>query len=374
MKRVVITGCGFAGMTAARILARYREETQVIVIDKNVDMNFLPLLPDIIGRGFSPFFLAFPIREISKKYRFSFIQDEVKSIDMQRKLVAFLGGKDIFYDYAILTCGSETNFYGNAEIQTHAFKLDDTRDALKILRSVESGVFNTFLISGGGYTGIEIATAIRRKLDTIGGKQRIIIVERAPLILGALPEWMRTYVLRNLKLMNIEVLTDTVIDKVESGRVSFSGGASFEKAMLVWTAGVKIPDIVHDGKINKNPQGRIYTDEYLRIGDHCFATGDAALVSSGSSFLRMGVQFSLYEGACAADNVIRSIRGRKLRKYTPYDLGYIIPMANNRSCGSIMGMCLKGRLPTFLHYCMCIYRSVGLKNKLGLFKSLLGWK
>jgi len=374
MKRVVIIGCGFAGMTAARILARYRKEIQIIVIDKNLDMNFLPLLPDIIGRGFSPFFLTYPIREISKKYRFSFLHDEVKSVDMQRKLVALSGGKDIPYDYAILTCGSETNFYGNAGIQTHAFKLDDTRDALKILSSIDAGVFDTFLISGGGYTGIEIATAIRRKLDSVGGKQRIIIVERAPLILGVLPEWMRTYVERNLKLMNIEVLTDTVIDKVESGKVSFSGGVSFEKAMLVWAAGVKIPDILYDGKINRNPQGRIHTDEYLRIGDHCFAAGDTALIASGSSFLRMGVQFSLYEGVCAADNVIRSIRGRKLRKYTPCDLGYIIPMANNRSCGSIMGLNLEGRLPTFLHYCMCIYRSVGLKNKFGLLKSLLGWK
>ncbi|MCX5713087.1 MAG: hypothetical protein NTY47_08570 [Candidatus Omnitrophica bacterium] len=99
--------------------------------------------------------------------------------------------------------------------------------------------------------------------------------------------------------------------------------------------------------------------------------GDSAQVASKAGFLRMAVQFSILQGVSAAGNIKHLLHSKPLKKYNPVDLGYIIPMANNRSCGQIMGIDLKGRLPTLMHYLMCIYRSFGIKNRLGIIKELI---
>ncbi|MFA5231966.1 MAG: hypothetical protein WC416_06175, partial [Candidatus Omnitrophota bacterium] len=98
--------------------------------------------------------------------------------------------------------------------------------------------------------------------------------------------------------------------------------------------------------------------------------GDAALFITKGNPIRMAVQFSIAEGAQTADNIIRSIKKLPLKKFQPRDLGFIIPMANNRSCGAVFGLNLKGFLPTLLHFMMCIYRSYGLRNKIGLTVNL----
>ena len=84
--------------------------------------------------------------------------------------------------------------------------------------------------------------------------------------------------------------------------------------------------------------------------------------------------FSIYEGRVAAENVLRSIVGRQLKAYKPVDLGYIIPMANNKSCGVVLGFKLKGFIPTIMHFIMCTYRLRGLKNKFGFLRNLFGIK
>jgi NADH dehydrogenase FAD-containing subunit len=88
----------------------------------------------------------------------------------------------------------------------------------------------------------------------------------------------------------------------------------------------------------------------------------------------MTVQFAIAQGDLAANNIIRSIKGKKLIEYKPVDLGFIIPMANNHSCGNVFGVNLKGKLPTLLHFIMCVYRLYGMRNKIGFIKSLMGVK
>jgi NADH dehydrogenase FAD-containing subunit len=83
------------------------------------------------------------------------------------------------------------------------------------------------------------------------------------------------------------------------------------------------------------------------------------------------VQFAITQGDLAAANIISSIRKRPLKKYRPLDLGYIIPMANNLSCGNILGLNVSGVLATFLHFSMCIFRTLGWRNKAGILGDLI---
>jgi NADH dehydrogenase len=368
-KKVIIIGCGYGGVVSSWRLSPYKNKIEIIVIDKGKNFNFLPLLPDCLGRKIPVQNLCYPIQKLSSIYGFVFLNQEVLSLDLNNKKVV-TSNQSLNYDYLIIASGSETNFYGNAEIKKYAYKLDDVFDAEKIKQTLENEEFDSYLIGGGGYTGIEVATNLRVHLNKSRKSNRIVVVERAPSILGPLPDWMKEYVNNNLKDLNIEVLTNTVIEKIAGRDIFLSGARHFASSMLIWAAGVKTADFLQKLSAEKNQQGRIKVDEYLRLNDSCFVIGDASYFSYRGSFLRMAVQFAIAQASLAVYNMINSISGKKLYKYKPFDLGYIIPMANNLSCGNILGFNMSGFTSTLLHYFMSVYRSYGFKNKLGIIGTL----
>ncbi|MCX5700028.1 MAG: FAD-dependent oxidoreductase [Candidatus Omnitrophica bacterium] len=372
MKKVIIVGGGFAGRAVLSIIYGYRKKLDLeitLVNDKN-ESSFLPLLPDCLGRGVRTENLICDLTRLNIKGNFDFVRDKVVAIDLDKKVVA-TSALSLNYDFLIIASGSETNFYGREEIRRNVFKLDDANDAIAIRRALVKENYDFYLIAGGGYTGIEVATNLRLYLDKKGLKQRVIVVERASSILGPLPQWMKDYVISNLNKCNIEVLNNIVIDKTEESFVQLSDGSIFKNALLVWAAGVKTASFIENLRVEKNAQGRIKVDDYLRLDDSCFVVGDAALFAQNNNFLRMAVQFAIMQGDCVAKNIVRIIKGKPLTRYKPIDFGYIIPMANNKACGTILGMNIKGFFPIILHYFMCIFRSNGLKNKLGIIKDLL---
>lgn len=370
MSRILIIGGGFAGISALRGLSKLKGHADIILIDKKEEFNFLPALPDIIGERIRPEFLANRLEDVSRICGCRFINAEVRGIDLGKQMV-FTSGGDLNYDHLLISSGSETNFYGNEAVKKYAHKLDDVGDAEKILQGLAGGGFETFMIAGGGYTGVEIAANLRRYLIRHKRRGRIVIIERADSILGPLPEWMKRYVSANLNKLSIEVFLNTVVENINGARVSLSSRGTFDKAMLIWAAGVKTADFLSGSGVDKTPQGRLNVDGYLRAAQRCFAVGDAANFYHRKSPLRMAVQFAVAQGALAAENIIRSEKGLALKRYLPLDPGYIIPMANNRSCGKILGINTSGVVPTVLHYLMCVYRSYGIRNKSGIVSSLI---
>ncbi|MDD3087838.1 MAG: FAD-dependent oxidoreductase [Candidatus Omnitrophica bacterium] len=371
MKSIIVIGGGFSGLACIKRLLTYRGKAEITLINDKQDFNFLPLLPDCISGRVNPEYLTFNLANLSR--RINFVKERVTGIDLEGKRVVF-SGLTFNYDFLLVGSGTETNFYGNEEIRKAAIKLDNTDDVNSFIGVMSQGRVSAYVIAGAGYTGIEVATNLRVALNKQGIKGKIVIVERATSILGPLPQWMKDYVLTNLKNMDIEVLTDLSVDRVYGRRIDLSGGQVFDDAVLIWTAGVETSAFIRNLNVEKSPQGRIRVDEYLRFNDSCFAAGDAAFFSYKDSYLRMAVQFSIVQGDCAGLNIIKSMQGKSLVKYRPVDLGYIIPMANNRSCGILFGFKVKGVFPVFLHYLMCIYRSLGLRNKLGVLLSVASFR
>ncbi|MDD5584642.1 MAG: FAD-dependent oxidoreductase, partial [Candidatus Omnitrophica bacterium] len=341
-----------------------------LLIDRKANFDFLPLLPDTIGRAITPEFLSCPIDVMVKKRDLRFIVSEVTALSLEKKEILTTGGV-VPYDYLVIASGTETNFYGNENIRQSAYALDNVADARTIRSAITQNQFNNYIVSGGGYTGIEAATNIRLFLARTKKNGKVVIIERSPSILGQLPQWMKEYVHENLKRLNVDVVTNSAIERIEGGSVYVSGGVQFDNAFTLWAAGVKTSAFIQNLAVEKNPQGRIRVDRHLRLNDRCFVIGDAALFSYHDSFLRMAVQFAIMQGLCAADNVLRSMEGRKLKTYIPLDLGYLVPMANDRSCGIVFGLRCKGRLSTILHFLMCIYRTCSFKNQWGLLRDLL---
>lgn len=369
-KAAFIIGGGFGGIAAARRLCLSNCRLDVAIIDKKGTSDFLPMLPDCIGRGIDPQCLTYKIEDAAKDRGFKFINEEVMSVNLEKKEV-LAKEKAFNYDFLVIASGTETNFYSNDNIRKNAYKLDSAEDVEIINRELRQNRFKTYIVCGGGYTGIEAVANLRVFLNKNKRNGRLIVVERAGSILGPLPEWMKSYVSDNLKNLEIEVLLNTQIEKIDGKNVYVSGGRAFDDALVIWAAGVKTADFIQNLRVSKNQQGRIIVDEYLRLDEYCFVIGDASNFLHRDVSLRMAVQFAITQGECAAKNILNSVKGRPLNKYIPVDLGYIIPMANNRSCGNVLGLNLKGFLPTLLHFIMCIYRSYGIRNKLGIIKRLI---
>ncbi|MCK9430536.1 MAG: FAD-dependent oxidoreductase [Candidatus Omnitrophica bacterium] len=368
MHKIIIIGAGFAGLSAARRLSKCGLDLDITFLDKKEDVDFLPLIPDAIGRGLDPDLLTCRIQNLLGK-KTKFVKEEATSIDFETKQV-FTADSRYTYDFLLIASGSQTNFFANLEAQSYAYALNSVKDVKAVISALQKNQFEDFIICGGGYTGIEAATNLCLFCRKNGIAAKIIIIERSLEILGPLPGWMKSYARDNLKKLGIEVLLNSVVENIQSSRVVVSGGRVFEKAMLIWVPGVKTADFIQKLPVDKNPQGRIVVDEYLGFNQGCFCAGDAALFITKGNPIRMAVQFSIAEGAQTADNIIRSIKKLPLKKFQPRDLGFIIPMANNRSCGAVFGLNLKGFLPTLLHFMMCIYRSYGLRNKIGLTVNL----
>lgn len=363
---ILILGCGLGGLSAAIRLSKLKSGAAVTVIDKCSNFTFLPLLPDLVGRGISPGHTVYPIEKLAKKHHFRFIQASVEKIDILHRQVD-AGGRTIVYDYLLIALGSETDFYGDKEMSDNALRMDNAAEAVEIRRAVCCGRYENYIISGGGYTGIELATNIKLLLKKEKSDKKVMIIEKSASLLGSLPAWMSHYATVQLDKLGIDHFTYSTIEKVSGDSAFLSDGRKISGARVLWAGGVKTPDPVRELAVKKTIQGRLISDEYLRIASNVFVAGDCAAFED----LRMAVRFAIQQGRVAAENICRSIKHRELKRYRPFDWGYVVPFANNASCGIFIGFNVKGLLGIIGHYFLCFWLSCGIKNRLGLLKDLL---
>lgn len=368
--RIIIIGGGFAGRSAAEAVRRSGCRCDLVLIDKSDCGVFLPMLPDTIGRGIKARCLKYPLAGFCEGLSARFVNAEVTGVDPDGRAVT-ASGRNFEYDYLLIASGSRTNFYGNGAVMANSLKLDDAADAESIIASLNKNPRNAYIVAGAGYTGVEVASNLRRFLSRKRIPAAVIVVEKSGDILGPLPSWIKEYVRDNLEGQGIEILAGTGIASVSAHTVVLDSGRKFEDSMLIWTAGVKTADFVQNLNFEKNAQGRLKVDGFMRLNGNCFAAGDAAYFQSATGYLRMAVQFSIAQGYRAGSNIARVVSGKHLINYKPLDLGFIIPMANDRSCGIILGGRYFGRFPTLMHYTMCLYRMPGLKNKARIALHLL---
>ena len=371
MGDIVVIGAGFAGLEAVRVFSRHRkilEGRRIILVDAKRTFDFLPILPDLVGGRIVRDHAVLDAAEYLERLGVNFENGEVASVDLAAREVRLKDGHALGYEYLLVCCGSVTNFYGSADMEKHALKLDSADDAAMIQNTVVTYPQKRFLIVGGGYTGIEIATNIARSLRRRGTKKYgIHVVERQEDILMALPEWMRDYCRINLCRLRIQIHSGVSISQLAENSVTLSNGLRIDDCLLIWAAGVQTPGFVRRLPCEQDSQGRLKVDRTLSFAEGAFAAGDAAAFVKKGRALRMAVQFSLNEGHLAAENVLRLCAGRKkLKMYRPVDMGYLVPMANFCACGTVLRVPVRGLAGWLLHYAMCIYRSLTLRHRLGI--------
>jgi NADH dehydrogenase len=368
--RVVIVGGGFAGLWSARTLAKRAraDRLDVTLVNPRPTSDFHPLLPDVVGGRVRRTSATYNLRRAEQRWALRFRQAEATAVDADRRVVVTTNG-DVPFDHVIVATGALTNFRGRDDFRPHAFTLESARDAESMIAAARDRS-GAFVVAGGGPTGVELATNLR--LRCWPRRPRIVLAEFLPRLCSLLPESHGRYVLRNVRRMGIDVRLGTTVETVDGSTVALSDGERIAGARLIWAAGVA-PGAVARELPRGDRNGRAATDEYLQAGEGIWAAGDAAgFVRPGESQpIRMSVQHAIGGGVAAARNVLNAIDGRDLQPFRPLDLGYIVPMANGRSCGTAMGVPVFGAPATALHYVMSGFRSQAPAKTAGVLTDAL---
>ncbi len=389
MRRVLILGGGYAGLAAARKLARGAPpDVSVALVDRGRENVFTPVLPDVISGRIRPRHMVEPLEPFCRRLDVEFIHGAVRRIHPAEGRVETDAG-DFSADYLLICLGCENNYHGNSQAREHAIGLKSRAEGAAMRQGVTDLVRGGrrprphVVVVGGGYTGFEVAGHVALLLHRLTGLPyarlpevcRVLVVEQADEVLRNCSPAVRHWAVRLLERFGVEVRTGVSAAEIGPGQVRLTDGTRLGRTLAAWTAGVTPGPAVAALDTPKVAGGRLAVDEFLRLPEApaAFAAGDAAgpRVPGTEEPLRLNVPFSLAGGRHAARNVLRSMAGRPLEPFRPFDPGYIVPLAPGQGAGVVLGVEMVGRLPSLLHYLMCVARTWSWSNRLGMSRDLM---
>jgi NADH dehydrogenase len=338
--RVVVVGAGFGGLNAAISLAG--ANVKITVIDKQNFHTFQPLLYQVATAGLSPGEIAEPIRTILRKHKnVEVLMAEVFGFDLERQVVQTTG-QEIPYDSLIVAAGASHAYFGHDEWRTWAPGLKTIEDALEIRRRVllafelaerraaagEAIEPLNFVVVGAGPTGVELAGTLAEICQhSLAGdfrlidprKTRIHLVEGGPHVLPAYPEDLSRSAVEQLQRLGVEVLTSTMVSKIQAGSV-YMGETRMDAAVILWAAGVAASSLGKKLGVPVDRAGRVLVQPDLSIPNHpeVFVIGDLAALKDKSGKLLPGVApVAILEGRFVGKLIRREIASRETSNGRP---------------------------------------------------------
>ena len=390
---VVIVGGGFGGLRAARALRR--APVQVVLLDRNNYHLFQPLLYQVATAGLEPEQIAKPVRAILRGQKnFDFRMVDVSGVDFaQRRLDTSAG--PIAYDFLVLAHGGETNFFGLDSMMKHGLGLKDIPDAVKIRNHVltcfEQAMLETdperrrarltFIVVGGGPTGVEMAGALSELIRLVLVKDyprlnikdvRILLLEATDKILAALPERLREAAVKTLWRKWIEVRFSTIVVDFDGERVRLKSGEVIPARTAIWAAGVKAAPLNGRLGLPVGRQGRIPVEPTLQVQGHpeVYIIGDAAYLEENGEPLPMVAPVAIQMGQSVARNIARALQGKPLEPFHYRDQGTLATIGRNAAVASVYGIQARGFLAWVMWLGIHIIQLIGFRNKLFV---LLNW-
>jgi len=339
--QVVIVGGGFGGLACARKLDG--ADVDVLLVDSHNYHLFTPLLYQVATALLNAPDVAYPFRKVFRRSRnVRFRQAYVTGIDFDARRLTTHTGDAIAYDHLVLTTGSTNNYYGNREIADATLGMKTLEEASRlrnhVLSCLEYAVrepdaerrrtWLTFVVVGGGPTGVEYAGALRELLHLVLGRDypelrleesKIVLVEGQDRVLALFDEKLSGYADRQLERRGIDVRTGTLVRGASAESVELSTGETIPTRTVVWSAGVRPFDPA--GKdLARSRTARIQVDERLRIPgcEGAFAIGDAASVASGGTELPMLSPPAMQAGRYVARLIAAAARGRPIDGAKPF--------------------------------------------------------
>jgi len=340
----VIIGGGFGGLDAARALAG--APVRVTLFDRHNYHLFQPLLYQVATASLSPGDIASPIRWVLRhQQNVQVLLADARAIDPSARRVTLDPGPEISYDYLILATGAAHSYFGHPEWAARAPGLKTLDDALEIRRRVLLAFeaaererdpqaqrrLLTFVIVGGGPTGVELAGALaeiarqslRQDFRSIRPESaRIILLEGGPHVLATFPATLQRAARASLARLGVEVRTGSVVTNVDEQGVQF-GGEHISAQTVLWAAGVAASPLARSLGVPLDRAGRVLAEPTLRVPGHAeiFVVGDVCALHQDGRPLPGVAQVAKQEGAHAARNVARAIRGEPMLPFRYRDFG-----------------------------------------------------
>jgi NADH dehydrogenase len=364
--KIFVLGAGFAGIKAANTLSsKLASSHEIYLINREEYTTMLPNLPEVVSGRLDKLAITERVENLIDS-SVKFLKEEVVSVSFDFKTIK-TKNKEYCYDYLIFALGSKTNFYG----------FNQNLDKVKVLESIDSAelIRKTFLqhiekreevnlvISGAGFTGIELACNLYDICKKKNKKININFVEVGKKLLPMLSEKSASHVLSKLEKLKFKIYTENQITAFDGKNVTLKNGEKIEDAFFCWCSGVK-SSLKPIGSYEELGDGRILVDEFLNIPKYpeVYVAGDsAAIKDKDGKFLRRGVNYSQMSGNQAAKNIALQIQGKDKKVFKPIDLGWVIPMYIS-SVGVAMGVEVRGRKGIFMHYLICGMKNYNLKN------------
>lgn len=370
LPHIVIVGGGFGGLAATRALAG--AAVRVTLIDRQNHHCFQPLLYQVATAALEPGDIAFPIRSIfARQKNVTVLLDEAGPVDLPSRTLALADLGSISFDSLILACGSRTTYYGNDGWRDHAPGLKDVRDALEIRRRVllafeaaercgdaaAQSAWMTFVIIGGGPTGVEMAGAIAemarytlgrdfRRIDPVAS--RIVLVQAEDQLLAGYEPPLSQAAERQLRELGVEVRCGERVSDIDDEGATI-GSFRIPARNVIWAAGVSPAAIAQKLGLPHDRRGQVPVDDRLCLpgNPRVFVIGDlAGAVSDGKAV--PGVANAAVQGGRHAAQCIRDdLRGRPRSPFRYRDRGSLATVGRNRAVAQLPWLSLSG-MPAWL--------------------------
>ncbi len=360
-KNIVIVGGGFGGIYTALNLTKVfsKEDVDITLINKSNFFLFTPLLHEVATGGLTPESIIESVREVFRGTCVNIVEDTVIEVDSQGKMVK-TSTTSFVYDYLVISTGAETNYFCTEGAKEHAFTLKNLSDAIAlrnhILETCERAVStkNKDLLSvaivGAGPTGVELAAELLEYMQhTIcmyyknsGFKKediKINLITTTPDVISQFPQAMRDIAMAQLKKKCINVLTNTIVTKIDPNTLMFKDGTSLKAHTLVWVAGVT-PTLSEIKGVVPGQKGRIDVSKTLQTltNPEIFALGDAA--GTGPMLAQVAVQ----QGKTVAQNIYALVNETNLEDFEFKQKGLLLSIGQWFAVGNFFGVTFKGKI------------------------------
>jgi NADH dehydrogenase len=391
--RVVIVGGGFGGLEAAKGLAG--ADVSVTLIDRRNHHVFQPLLYEVATAGLSPGDIAFPIRSIVRKQsNAQVLLGDVTAVDLERQTVQATGPDPIEFEYLVLATGASHSYFGHDEWEQHAPGLKTIEDATEIRRRVllrfeeaershdpnERRRLLTFVVIGGGPTGVELAGAIAgiatrtmakdfRSIDP--SSARVILVEGADRILGTYSRRLSAKAHRQLEQLNVDVRTSTMVTGIDDSGVDTSTGR-IDSSCVLWAAGVEASSLGGGLGVDLDRSGRVYVEPDLSIGPdrNVFVIGDLAHVRQGDAVVPGVAPAAVQQGRFVAGAIRADLAGRPRGSFTYRDKGSLAQVGRSSAVARLGRFEFSGFIAWTLWWSIHIAYLIGFRSRVVV---LIGW-
>jgi NADH dehydrogenase len=389
--QVVILGAGFGGLNAAQGLRD--APVDVTVVDRRNYHLFQPLLYQVATAGLSPAQIATPIRRVlARQKNATVLMDEVEGVDTAAKTV-LTGSRPLPYDYLVVATGARHAYFGHDEWEEVAPGLKTIGDATeirgRILAAFEKAEVTgdpelrqrllTFVVVGGGPTGVELAGAIIelarhaivrdfRNFDS--STARVVLVEADRRILTAFPEELSDSAKRQLEALGVEVRLGAAVTECDDNGVALSDGQRILSACVLWAAGVTASRAAKWLDVPSDRAGRVIVDDHLHVPDRegVFVIGDTALVEGEDGRPVPGVAPAAKQmGRYVAKLITAQLEGRTIPPFRYADYGNLATIGRKAAVADFGRFQLSG-FTAWLLWCFAhLWFLVGFRNRIVVF-------